>query len=241
MAMATSPRFNLHHGARAALCALALLCAAPSAHAQCSWEAQRPRRAKEAREDSIRAAIREAQRSTILGAAAAAGVEEPHGLVAISVDRDGARPTLRLFDANFPDVALERVGAELVALTRQHTSAGHGRLAAVVRLDTLPLPPARADGRRRECTPVLTNSREIRQELDRWVAGGAGHDGRADVSMLVDRAGRVRHAEIRSRSGSAMLDELVLKLAARATFRPASVDGVARDVWVSLPFTVQMP
>ena len=221
---------------RAALCALALLAAAPSLHAQpCRWDPERPGRGPEGRRDSIDSAIRDSQRAAIVGAAAAAGVAKPRGLVASAIHRSGSGPLLRLFDANFPAAALDPVAAELVGALLQHPHQIEGQLAGLVRLDPLPMPPLRADGKRRNCWPVLRDGEAIRREMARW----KGPSGAAAVLMVIDREGRVRHVEIVSRSGISGMDDFVLQMMARTLFVPATVDGVPRDMWVSLPIFLE--
>ena len=215
---------------RAFLLALALLAAAPSLHAQrCTWKPERPRGAGVP--DSIDAAIRHSQRMAVVGALRAAGVEGPHGLVAFSVHRNGASPLVRLFDANFPAAALDPIAAELVQTLLQQPNDGTQHVTGVVRLDSLPMPRMRSDGKRRDCKPVIADTGALRREFDRW----KGPAGRAEVSFLIDRDGRVRHAGILSGSGVSEVDDFALQLIARTVFEPATVDGVPRDVWVSLP------
>ena len=64
---------------RTVLCAAALLCSAPSLHAQCTWESDVPRGRREAEEARVYTAVHEAQRGVIRSALQAAGVSEPKG------------------------------------------------------------------------------------------------------------------------------------------------------------------
>jgi TonB family protein len=228
---------------RLALCALAFLCAAVELPAQnCSWEADTPRPGRAAREDSIVKSVHAAHRSILVRAASETGVTELRGLLLVTVAPDGREPMVRLLSANFPAAALNGSTDTLVANTLRLPPRAPGRLATVVRLDTLPLPAPRADGRRRECPPRLRNEAEIRRELVRWTENGPGRTERGEltmVGMLVDRDGRVRHVEVIRPSTSSLLNEFALQVAARATFDAASLDGSPRDVWVALPIGIR--
>ncbi|MBW3655372.1 MAG: hypothetical protein KY444_04650 [Gemmatimonadetes bacterium] len=225
------------------LCALALLCTAPSLYAQgCSWVGERPARGREAREDSIRKAVQDANRQAILDAAAAAGVREPRGVVVFTMERNGSDPFLRIFDGNLDSSTLAGVLPGMVERAGQIPQRGPWRITLFTRLDTLPLPPARADGKRHECRPVLTNRHIIQSAVSDWVQQQgpvATLPGTAYLSMFLSRDGRVLHAELARRSGNVELDRLTLGLAPLLALRGATVDGVPADVWVQLPIALR--
>lgn len=227
---------------RTAALLVALLGTAPALHAQrCSWEADLPRRASDARKALARRAVNDSLRAGIVATLRAAGVQEPRGLVAISAARGDDAPVIRTFDANFAAGMLEGlrpgVGEQL---KRYPAEAGVPR-SAIIRLDTLPLPAARADGKRRECEPILINRAEIAGALQEWRSSPHGLEEpnqSITLAMVLDRSGRVRHSEIVSQ-GTLALEELARTLANRVTFRAASLDGVAQDVWVVLPISLR--
>lgn len=229
------------HMIRTVVYAAALLCAAPPLYAQCSWEHDTPRGRREAREDSIYKAVRQAQRGAIRSALQAAGVSEPRGVVVVTAARTGADPVIRAYEANFPAAVLDSAAPALVERMKELPARQGGRVAAVMRLDTTALPPARADRRRRDCSPVLLNRDLIVNEFQNWASTmESGSAVRAAlVGLAVSRDGRVLYSELARSSGSDALDHAALQLTARLQFRPASVDGVTRDVWAVLPINLR--
>jgi hypothetical protein len=223
--------------------ALALLCTAPSLYAQeCTWEPDRPARGRVAREDSIRKSVQSANRQALLDAAAAAGVREPRGVVIFTMERNGSDPFLRIFEGNLDAPTLAGVLPGMVQRAGRISQRGPGRITLHTRLDTLPLPPARADGKRNECRPVLTNRHVIHGALRDWVQQQGPVvtlPGTAYLSMFVGRDGRVLHSELSRRSGNVELDRFTLGLVPMLAFRGATVDGVPADVWVQLPISLQ--
>lgn len=228
---------------RVLLCALALLCAAPSLYAQeCSWERDRPARSREAREDSIRKTVQAANRQALHNAATAAGVREPRGVVVFTVERNGSDPFLRIFEGNLDAPTLAGVLPGMVERAVQIPQRGPGRITLFTRLDTLPLPPARADGKRHECRPVLANRHVIHSAVSDWIRQQgpvATLPGTAYLSMFLSRDGRVLHSELARRSGNVELDRFTLGLVPLLAFRGATVDGVPADVWVQLPIQLR--
>ena len=228
---------------RTVLCAAALLCAAPPLYAQqCSWEADLPRGRREAQEATLYRAAHQAQRGAVQSALQAAGVSDPRGLVIVTAERGGAAPVIRSFDLNFPTSVLAAASPVLVERMKELPARQGGRVASVLRLDTTALPPARADGRRRDCRPVLLNRDLIVSELQQWAAStpeAARVPRPVLVGLAVSRDGRVVYTEIARSSGSEAVDRFALDLVQRLSFRPASLDGVTRDVWAVLPITIQ--
>ena len=220
-----------------------LLCAAPSLYAQeCTWERDRPARGREAREDSIRKAVQAANRQALLDAATAAGVREPRGVVVFSVERNGRDPFLRIFEGNLDASTLAGVLPGMVQRAGQIPQRGPGRITLFTRLDTLPLPPARADGKRHECGPVLTNRHVIQGAVADWIRQQgpvATLPGTTYLSMFLSRDGRVLHSELARRSGNVELDRFTFGLVPLVALRPATVDGVPADMWVQLPIALR--
>ncbi|HEY0154503.1 MAG TPA: TonB family protein [Longimicrobium sp.] len=224
---------------RTILCAAALLCAAPPLYAQqCTWEGDQPRGRREAREASIYRAAGQAQRGALQSALRAAGISDPKGLVIVTTERGGGAPVIRSFDLNFPAAVLDAASPVLVGHMKELPERQGGRVASVLRLDTVALPPARADGRRRECRPVLLNRDLVVSELQRWAESAADAERVPRpvlVGLAVARDGRVVYAEITRSSGSEAVDRFALDLVWRLNFRAATLDGVTRDVWAVLP------
>lgn len=233
---------NRTHVIRAVLCSAALLGAAPALRAQCTWEPGRPRGRREAQDDSVYRAAGQANRAAIRSALHAMGVSDPKGLVVVTAHRDGGPPVLRAFDVNFPTAALASALPAVAERLKELPARQNERVAAVVRLDTTALPPARADGRRRECEPRLLNRELVVNELNRWAASAPDAERSPRpvmVGFALGRDGRVLYTEVTRSSGSQPLDQFALDLVGRLNFRPASLDGVTRDVWAVLPITVQ--
>lgn len=223
-------------------CAAALLCSAPTLHAQCSWEADLPRGRREAQEAALYRAAGQAQRGALQAALQAAGVSGPKGLVIVTTERGGAAPVVRAFDLNFPTAVLDAATPALVARMKELPSRDGARVASVLRLDTAALPPARADGRRRECRPVLLNRDLVVSELRRWAESTADAvrvPRPVLVGLAVSRDGRVVYTEITRSSGSEAVDRFALDLVWRLNFRASTLDGVPRDVWAVLPIELR--
>lgn len=230
------------------LCVCTLLWAAP-AHTQdtregCSWEREGVRRGRAARADSLYRAVIDAEQRVIRGTLAAAGVAEPAGVVVVTMDANGGAPAVSAFDTNFPLAALNPAAPELVVQARRALAGedGYDRGAWVVRIDTIPLPAARADGRRLVCGPVAVNRAELLRSLNDWIEANPDRALRAreaTVGMLLTRDGRVAYSEMAISTGDAEFDSLALATADRLTFRgPRTIDGVPYDMWVLLPIAV---
>jgi hypothetical protein len=222
-----------------------LLCAATDARAQgCSWERERVPRGRAAQEDSVQRALRGAQDSSIRRAAIAAGVAEPRGVVLFTMEPNGSNPFAAAFDGNIPQSVIAALVPEMVERAKALPGRRAGRIAMVSKMDTLPLPPARADGKRLECGPRPTNAPLIANALQQWMQGqpqGAVLGRQAIVNLLVSGDGRVLHTEIQRPSGYAPLDEFATEVTRLLVFRPASLDGVGRDVMAQLPIAVRSP
>ncbi len=224
---------------------IALLWAADGIQAQaCSWERDRVLRGRAAQEDSVRRAGQEAHESSIRRAAVAAGVAEPRGVVLFTMEPNGTRPLVAAYESNIPETVISALVPEMVERARAVPTRRPGRVAMVFRMDTLPLPAARADGKRLECRPHATNTPLISNALQQWIQGHSRSSvlgKQAMVNLLVSRDGRVLYAEIQRASGYAPLDEFAVEVARELVFRAASVDGVGRDVLAQLPIAVLTP
>jgi TonB family protein len=186
----------------------------------------------------------DAQRRVIRGTLAATGVAEPTGVVVVTMDRNGGAPAVSAFDTNFPLAALDPAAPELVVQARRTLPEEEtfDRLAWVVRIDTVPLPAARADGRRLVCGPVAVNRAELLRALNDWIEANPDRGLRAreaTVGLLLTRDGRVAYSEMAISTGDAAFDSVALATADRLTFRgPRTIDGVSYDLWVLLPIAV---
>jgi hypothetical protein len=130
----------------------------------------------------------------------------------------------------------------MVQRAGQIPQRGPGRITLFTRLDTLPLPPARADGKRHECRPALANRHVVQSAMSDWIQRQgpvATLPGTAYLSIFLARDGRVLHSELSRRSGNLELDRFTLGLVSLLAFRGATVDGVPTDVWVQLPLRIQ--
>lgn len=114
-----------------------------------------------------------------------------------------------------------------------------------LRLDPSPPPAPGA----RECAPRLLYEASLARDARREVAhsGDPGLFTRGaprvsvHVRMLVDRNGQVVHAFLTRRSNRPEIDRVLLDLARRQRFEPATVDGIPVDTWVQLPFDLRSP
>ncbi len=65
-------------------------------------------------------------------------------------------------------------------------------------------------------------------------------EGRVEVSILVDKTGRVKQAQIAKTSGYPILDDAALQIAQLARFKPARLHGKKRAVWVVWPLVFKI-
>lgn len=227
---------------RTLLCAAALFTAAPALHAQCTWEPDLPRVRRDAEDALVHRTVHQAQRGAIRSALAAVGVSDPQGIVIVTTERGGAAPVIRTVGANFPPAMLDAAAPVLFERMKELPERQGARVASVLRLDTTALPPARADGRRRDCKPRLLNRDLVVNELQQW-ASSSPESERVPRAVLVgfaiSRDGRVVYAEIVRSSGREAVDRFAHDLVARLVFSAATLDGVPRDVWAVLPIEVR--
>lgn len=229
---------------RIALCALVLLASAAGAEAQqqCSWEeVPRRRSGAAAQRDSAWRAVQDGFRDAAYRAATGAGIAEPRGVVFFSMNPDGSDPVVRSFDGNVPESLLAPLAAGVVERATPQTRNENGRVVIVERLDTLPLAPARADGKRLDCPPVALNLAQLVRQMEAWARAHTDGEFPARptlVSVVVARNGMVLHAELHRTSGDPSMDRAAVEAAGGLVFRPASLDGVSRDLVARLPVRV---
>lgn len=65
----------------------------------------------------------------------------------------------------------------------------------------------------------------------------AGIGGTAQVWLFIDAGGRVRDVRLNVTSGHAALDQAALRVAEAFAFTPATNQGEATPVWVTIPIT----
>ncbi len=65
-------------------------------------------------------------------------------------------------------------------------------------------------------------------------------EGRVEVSILVDKTGRVKQAQIAKTSGYPILDDAALQIAQLARFKPARLHGKKQAVWVVWPLVFKI-
>jgi TonB family protein len=236
---------------RILLLAAGLLAAAPAdaqtvAGTQCAAVPQEaPRDFRRSAADSARDAAKNHAVATIkndvLESAFRAGIQAPEGLVVLEVrGRRAQHTTIHPWRTN--------VSAELV----QGAVDRHLGLLAMLperdrvlsmRLDPLALP----DSLTVECLPRLVDTRQFTEEVariaERAMPLSPGSDPRVQVHvrMLVSRDGEVAYATVSRRGNLGSLDRQVLDAARRLRFVPASVGGMAVDVWVEQPVVLEVP
>jgi TonB family protein len=199
--------------------------------------------------DTLRDRIRAELAEEVRGAARAAGVAQPLGLVLVRAAR--ADDSLRVYTTgvNLPHAtvvaALERRRARLAEWP---DTTGRGPLVDL-RLDG----PVREDARSGsvECSPAPLNPDFLAARLGRLaeLARREPHYrrptsvrdvviGRREetlLGLLLGRDGVVEYAAIMRSSDDTAQDSAALAIARELRFRPASVDGVAIDFWVLVP------
>ncbi len=92
--------------------------------------------------------------------------------------------------------------------------------------------------------PELLNRPEVAFELEHSYPASlrrAGVGGRVGLWLLIDEAGEIMSARVRSPSGVPALDAAALKVGSAMRFSPAKKDGSPVKVWIQLPvvFAVQ--
>lgn len=191
--------------------------------------------------DSAHEAVVDAIRATLLTAARAAGVVEPHGLVVVMMDRDGGRAVFRMIDGDLPDAALAVAAPHVAGLAA--AAPGEGRIRLVVRVDPLPLPECRSGRARRHATPRFVREdegREVLCQLARRHAGRRVGLGQLLLWVALSREGRVAYAEMESGEGTLIPEDALLAPMRSLELRPAAVDGVPRDVLFATQLLVRV-
>lgn len=181
--------------------------------------------------DSAQVALRQRFAADVLAAARAAG--PPAGLVVLAVDASG-RTELKLARASVTEAALapavDRVRDEL------KTFAAAGPLVWHVRLDPAAGVPGGAAAR-----PVIANPREVRAQVNRFVAQHfasifQGRRGlRVDLQLVVTREGEVAYARVARSSGNPAVDAAALQIAPSMRFAPARVGTQPMDTRMEFP------
>lgn len=204
------------------------------------------RRPEERARDSLKVEIRREIKEDARAAARAAGVESPEGIFLVIYDK--RRPEeagFRAWRSNVPHAVLSDVLKR--ALPRLAEWPDREPVHLNLRLDSIPRARDSTATHVIECVPELANRDEINQ-LMRMFAGQSGdlltpsrprHS--TEVLMLLSREGEVAYAEVKKSSGEYRLDSYAISLVDRMRFRPASVDGHAVDVWVTLPVSLVAP
>lgn len=180
--------------------------------------------------DSAQEAVRDAIRATMTTAAAAAGVPDPHGLVVIMMDRDGADPVFRMVEGDLPDAALALAAPHVAGLAAAWP--GEGRIRLVVRLDPLPLPACRPGRVRRRTDPRFVRpdeGREVLCQLGRRHAGSRVGLGQLVLWFALARDGRIAYAEIETGEGGLIREGELLAPLGTLEMRPPTLDGVPQD------------
>ena len=113
------------------------------------------------------------------------------------------------------------------------------------RVDEFPLPPVTVEEdlsaapmwTNVDVLPVLNNTEEVTRLLGSEyppLLRDAGIGGTVVVWFFVDEAGEVVKTQVHTSSGHAALDDAALRVADRYEFSPATHEGEAVPVWVSL-------
>ena len=184
------------------------------------------------------AAVRDSLHATLLATAQAEGIAAPGGLVVEELTAARGAASVRAVRGNVPQALAERVVAERGDLLSQ-VPPRYDRLH--LRLDRRELP----EGPVIECRPHLRNPRGFQQALTRIASSslpsGSTRPSPMTLRMLVDRDGDVVYATLSRHGYSARVDREVVEAAHRLRFLPATVGGVAVDVWVEQPVVLSAP
>ncbi|MDE2877095.1 MAG: M56 family metallopeptidase [Gemmatimonadota bacterium] len=163
-----------------------------------------------------------------------------------------------------PGIAREGGDANVVPIPEAPAQAGEATLDEVVarmraaevemkqeldrleqRVDEFPLPPVTVEEdlsaapmwTNVDVLPVLNNTEEVTRLLGSEyppLLRDAGIGGTVVVWFFVDEAGEVVKTQVHTSSGHAALDDAALRVADRYEFSPATHEGEAVPVWVSL-------
>ena len=205
-------------------------CATPAEGRRPSVQDSAASAAMKAVADSLHAAIH--------AAAAEEGIASPAGLVVVELTDARGVAGARVVRGNVPDGLAGRVVAGLDDLLSE-VPPRHDLLH--VRLDRPELP----EGRVVQCRPLLRNPRGFQQTLTRIARAALPPEttrpSPMTLKMLVDRDGEVVHAALSRHGYSARVDRDVVEAAHRLRFLPATVGGVAVDVWVEQPIVLSAP
>lgn len=169
-------------------------------------------------------------------AAAVEGFRPPDGGIVLGLSTDSAGAVSRWHIAEttwLADVA-EGIQALTHPLIRNRPRVD-GRIlirTAAGRLADLETGPSLV------CRPSLLNGRQVGRSLQQ-VWEQTGLTGTATIWFFIDSVGVVTNSHINLSSGNSHLDRLLLDVAAVMEFRPASWDGKADSIRVSLPITVE--
>lgn len=191
--------------------------------------------------DPVVVAIRDSLRAVVRGAARAAGVAQPEGIVfARMPDRGGNAVHVWSYRSNVPDAVSQSV---VSGQRRLLACWPEGEVFVTLRLDSLAITNAFPV----EHGPALLSAREFAADLQRISRRRSSDPVNGtrlvvvNVRMLVTREGTVAHAEVARRTTSADVERAVLEAVQRMRFRPAMLQsGEPVDAWVEQPIEVQV-
>lgn len=191
--------------------------------------------------DPLVVAIRDSLRAAVRGAARAAGVAEPAGIVFAQM-RDRGDDVVRVW--SYRSNVADAVSQSVISGQRPLLACWPEREVFVtLRLDSLAVTNAFDV----ESGPALLSAREFAADLQRISRRRSSDPVNGtrlvvvNVRMLVTREGTVAHAEVARRTTSADIERAVLEAVQRMRFRPAMLQGGEPvDAWVEQPIEVQV-
>lgn len=142
----------------------------------------------------------------------------------------------------------ERFSRELLELDRMAQRLGEE--TPLLETERLPPPPEKVEEDLSaapawtdvDILPALTNKQEVQRLLEREyppLLRDAGIGGTVTVWFFIDETGGVVKTQVHTSSGHSALDDAALRIANQYEFSPATHEGEAVPVWVSLGITFE--
>lgn len=193
------------------------------------------------RRDSIWDHLVREIRDDLVRSAGQAGVAA-EGLVLVEYNVRERTGRMWMPQGAIPTATLEQVYARAQPLLAAYPHYGRLRRAQFhVRLEPSVQDSLRIGDLVTRCSPEILNETEIR-EMTLDFARNHPHErsGRAHVTAVIARDGRVVYTELTRSSGSQATDQFAQQMFARMRFLPALVNGEAVDLWVEQPVEVRV-
>jgi hypothetical protein len=184
--------------------------------------------------------------AAVLRVVARSAVQQPTGVLLLTIDSAGARPGVQVLASNVPATAHPR----LLAVANAYLDSHPRRERMFFWVDLGGGGELPADHRVRFCLPHIRNLAVVRSYMQMAAQmessyermGDAGtRDSRVgSVDLLVDRAGTVLWAGVGETSGSKPMDDYYVFIAMQMKFTPGTIDGAPRMFREKMQMTVSV-